>query len=161
MANSSLPAVFSGKHPGTFGAVLGAIACTFAFLLTGCGGDGVRVSGRVTFDGNPIPEGTITFIAPEDASHQGQVQAAIVNGDFVIESSQSLRPGTYQVAVRATRSAGQVPPEPGSTETVERIEQYIPVNFNSRTELSAEIPADVDALLFELKAPPIKRGSRR
>ncbi len=129
-----------------------------AIILTGCGGDGVAVSGRVIFDGEPIPEGTITFISADETTLESPVQANIIDGQFVIES---LQPGNYNVAVRATRSAGQVPPEPGTTERVDRYEQYIPVNYNSRTELTAEIAGDVDNLQFELKSPPITRGRRR
>ncbi|QEG34328.1 carboxypeptidase-like regulatory domain-containing protein [Bythopirellula goksoeyrii] len=126
--------------------------------LVGCGSDGATVSGRIAFDGEPIPEGTITFISAEDSTHESQIQAKIINGEFVVES---LKPGNYNVAVRATRKTGQVPPEPGSTETVDRFEQYIPVNYNSRTELTAEIAGDIDNLNYELQSPPIRRGRRR
>ncbi|TWU26028.1 carboxypeptidase-like regulatory domain-containing protein [Bythopirellula polymerisocia] len=129
-----------------------------SICLVGCGGDGATVSGRIAFDGEPIPEGSITFIYAQDSTLESQVQANIVDGEFVIES---LMPGNYNVAVRAMRKTGQVPPEPGSTEIVDRFEQYIPVNYNSRTELTAEIAGDVDNLNFELQSPPIRRGRRR
>lgn len=141
----------------------------------GCSGDGLAVSGNVAYGGQSIAAGTITFRPVDDptpgnsarakldnsarAKLDNLVQAKIVDGAYSVASHQSLQPGSYRVAVRAKRKAGQVPPEPGSTEIVDRFEQYIPPQYNSRTELTAEIRGDVEGLNFELEAP--KRRSRR
>lgn len=66
------------------GVRLGVVAvCLCVF---GCGGDGIRrhrVSGRITFDGEPVPAGTIYFNPDTSAGNDGPSGfAAIVSGTF-------------------------------------------------------------------------------
>ena len=135
------------------GAVFALVA---AGLATGCS-DGVAVSGQVAFDDQPIAVGTITFLPADDSTTEERVQSPIVDGAFTVASQQGLRPGRYEVAIRATRVAGKAPADEQSGEMVDRYEQYIPPQYNSRTELATVIDAQVNDLQFELKSPPRRR----
>ena len=135
-----------------------AVSSLIAISTIGCGGSGANVSGTVTFDGRPIANGTITFQPTEDSSLQNPIQARINDGSFSIESHQMLLPGKYEVAIRAERVAGQVQSDEGSTEMVDRIEQFIPVIYNSKTMLTAQVDGDVENLQFELQS---QRGRSR
>ncbi len=57
-----------------------------ALCISGCGGDGaghVQVSGKVTFNGSPVPAGQIVFEPDPTAGNAGATGfAEIVNGHF-------------------------------------------------------------------------------
>lgn len=67
-----------------------------ALLMTGCGGgsQGVTVSGTVTYDGKPVPQGSITF-APADGKG-ASVGGEIRNGQFTVTG---VPPGEKIVSV--------------------------------------------------------------
>lgn len=78
-----------------------------AIMLTGCGGgsnlpsgDTGTVRGRVTYQGNPVPEGcTVIFIRDEDGLiGTGKVDAG---GDYLLKMRDGLKivVGTYRVSL--------------------------------------------------------------
>lgn len=113
-------------------------------LTGGCGPSGPTtypVSGTVTFNGEPLPDGYITFV-PEDAS-VGPEGSAIENGEF----SFRAREGKKKVKIEASRFVGPVNPVMGLTPK----EQYIPDRYNVNSELAEEVTADGDnRFTFEL-----------
>ena len=85
--------------------VVGAAMCLAAgILLTGCGGtpEGqklVRVTGKVTYKGQPLAKGRVTFmpLAPGNSS-----SGAVVNGIYKLSTykpDDGAPPGSYKVAV--------------------------------------------------------------
>lgn len=70
-----------------------------AFLATaGCGGSATAVSGKVTYNGEPVEMGTISF---RPADGKGQVYAArITDGSYSIPDAQ---PGSRVVAIRGVK----------------------------------------------------------
>lgn len=69
-------------------------------LCAGCGnGDGrVSVTGEVTFDGQPLEDGNITFGGAQGAAGAGK----IVNGKFSLDESgdeSGVQPGSYDVLI--------------------------------------------------------------
>jgi hypothetical protein len=111
------------------------LAFLFALLLTilGCGaGDGkVPVSGVVTFDGSPMPDGYVTF-TPEGG---GTPEAApIAAGKFEL----AVKPGSHLVEVEASRFVGEKNPIMG----LQPREQYVPARYNSETTLRSEVTPD-------------------
>lgn len=109
----------------------------FAVLLSvmvvavgGCGtGDGkVSVTGTVTFDGNPMPDGYVT-LTPEG----GGTPAAgpIHDGKFIL----SATPGNHRVEIEASRFVGPKNPIMG----LQPREQYVPARYNSETTLREEV----------------------
>jgi hypothetical protein len=101
---------------------------------TGCGPTGPKlypVSGTVSWNGKPLPEGDIIF-AP---ASPGELEDAgkIVAGKFAFQA----RPGAKKVKIMANRSEGPVDPQMGLAPRV----QYIPPQYSSaeKTTLTAEV----------------------
>jgi len=136
-----------------------------ALAATGCGepgGSGVAVSGRVTFDGKPVEEGTVT-LAPVGDPEAAVVSASIKDGAFRTTRADGPRPGKHRVEIRAF-----APPD-GSVSAKARARaaagvntvmfgkdpsafsgpaglaaprvNFVPERYNARSELTAEIPA--------------------
>jgi len=106
--------------------------------ILGCGPSGLDVlpvSGNVTFDGQPIPEGRIQFRALE--GDQRAFSGQINNGQYELEAL----PGKMTVEVTASRIIPGEFDESNPDEKTPIGEMYIPVRYNSETELTAEVPA--------------------
>ena len=125
--------------------LVGAGLVVAAGLLAGCGDSADRryaVSGTVTYKGQPIPNGLISFMPRgSDVSAGG---SAIVDGEYTIPSSTGLPAGEYDVvisvptAVPAKRPGDdEAPGEGGERETGEAL----PARYNLTTELKAEVKA--------------------
>lgn len=124
-------------------------ALTALAALLGCSNpDAGRasVSGKVTFDGEPVKTGQISF----DPQGQGRIGIAqIVDGAYQMPPQQGPTPGKYTVRITADRPSGkpsQTTPEVSGRPTGEAYEQYIPVKFNERSELTVEIGAEPNAV---------------
>ncbi len=71
------------------------------FLVVGCGSDEKlsQVSGTVTYDGKPVPAGTI-FFDPVAGGAKSQGFATIKNGEFdTAQGGRGLGAGKFQVRV--------------------------------------------------------------
>jgi hypothetical protein len=119
------------------------VAALATFLLApGCGAKSeiLAVSGEVTFAGSPITSGEITFL-PADGSIR-LVSAPIVDGRYHVEEQYGALPGRYDVAIRGYREAkSKGPGNPYAADAVPT-EQFLPPQFNDRTELSVEISVE-------------------
>lgn len=124
-------------------------ACFAVCLLffTGCGGGSdapttVKVEGTVTFDGEPLSEGSIVF-DPTDGKG-GSSAGGIQNGTFTFDSQL----GQKKVLISASRDTGK------KDQYDEPItESYIPAKYNSQTTLTADVKADGEnKFSFELKS---------
>ncbi len=69
--------------------------------LTGCGGGtGYQVSGKVTYKGQPVPKGYITFAPDGSKGNKGPGGLAmIVNGDYRTEAGKGVVGGAYQIRI--------------------------------------------------------------
>lgn len=112
--------------------------------LLGCGPSGPKkysVQGKVTFDGEQIPKGNISFV-PLDSS--GCTAATkIVDGNYATEA----RTGKYKVVIQASREYGPVIPSMG--ERARR--HYIPRKFNLDTTLNALVEPEDNTFEFNLE----------
>jgi hypothetical protein len=123
---------------------LGCLAVV-ALAGGGCGGTGPpihQVTGTITFDDTPVPDGDIVFI-PEDAQY-GAEAGKIKEGKYRLRAHD----GKNKVQIRATRPVpGKVGPmgEPA-------IEDYIPAKYNDRTTLFREVGERHTEFNFELKS---------
>jgi hypothetical protein len=109
-------------------------AALAAAVLTGCGTADPRsrsfeVSGTVTYNGRPLPDGDVTLISddPTLAADGGKITA----GRFRFLASA----GRKRVEVRASR---EIPIPPGVVRDP-RYEDYVPAKYNERSELSLEV----------------------
>lgn len=113
-------------------------AALAAALLAGCGTKGeptYRVKGNVSFDSEPVPEGTLIFY-PKDGPGDADV-AKIKDGQY----ETRVKAGEKRVEIMAQRA--MVPEKIGPLGGPE-MEQYIPAEFNRNSELTADIQAAND-----------------
>lgn len=92
------------------GAARLALACVFATLtssiLVGCGASGPAkgsVSGKVTYKGQPVPKGTVTFVAV-DAKGRNATGAINPDGSFTLQTENpgdGAILGDYKVTISA------------------------------------------------------------
>lgn len=118
-----------------------------ATTILGCGTSGLNthpVSGKVTFDGQPISEGRIQFRSM--GSDPRAFSAEIKNGQYQMEALA----GKVRVEITASR------PVPGKFDGAEEGEKtpvgemYIPARYNSQSELTAEVTPGKNELNFDL-----------
>lgn len=107
-------------------------------LAAGCGRS-ASIEGKVTFDGQPVENGTIAF---EPADGQGATIGGGIEGGRYAVSGQSG--GKKVVRIRASRKTGRQietgPPAPPGT-MVDEVESYIPAIYNSQSTLTCEVAA--------------------
>ena len=107
-----------------------------SLVMTACGGPAgpakYEVSGTVTFDGAPVPEGEIIFRAADGGrSDAGQIKA----GQYAFEATE----GKKKVSITASREVPGEFDEQNPGEKVPMIAQYIPAQYNEETTLEAEV----------------------
>lgn len=108
----------------------------FALLVSGCGGGKGDVSGLVTFKGEPLPNGRVTFICQTGTKEV--FSSAVVNGRYTI-AGIPVGPVTITVetfppppaTAPPTNIPGGVPPHikglPGPGESLPAPEKYVAV----------------------------------
>lgn len=100
--------------------IASTLILALALNSVGCGGGRKKASGpsgtvkgKVTYEGNPVTEGTVSFMSQSGASGTGQLGAG---GVFTIQSAEGGLPvGTYAVGIRAPlvedKGDGTSPPQ--------------------------------------------------
>jgi len=88
------------------------------FTMMGCGDGDVRnvhLSGKVTYDGKPVPHGVIVFTPDAKAGNTGpQGTAVIENGEYDTKANgKGVIGGAYDVMITGTATK----PDPNDTET--------------------------------------------
>jgi hypothetical protein len=127
------------------------VALTALFL--GCSATGqAEVRGKVSLDGQPVEDGTISFI-PKTGSQNQAAWAPIKAGEFVVDGSQGLAIGASRVEIRAPRRTGKIlPSSMGGTEPEYEMQEAIPPRYNSASQLTAEVKPGANELNFDLKS---------
>jgi hypothetical protein len=122
------------------------LACLpMAVFFAGCGGsqgpERVVVSGTITYNGKPLPEGTIRFV-PVQTSPVPTSGATIVNGNYKVDGKGAVPVGTHRVQIEAFRKVPLVV-EPGRQASPhwpkEMPQQYLPRKFNADSQLEITI----------------------
>ena len=136
------------------------ITIAVVFAASGCSGGGsTEVSGKVTLQGKPLPEGSIRFV-PTVGTKGRPGSAVVTNGTYTIPLKDGMVPGKYKVEITARRKTGKKVPVPDSP-GVERDEEeeYIPIQFNLNTTLEAELAAGSNTKDFNLEGVPASSPS--
>ena len=133
-------------------AVTGALA-TFP---AGCGRDRgperVLVSGAVTFNGQPVSEGTIRFLPADAKSTTPMAGAMIRDGQYKIDTRGGVPVGTHKIVIEGFRVNPNAanPDAPVAMQAmmrgVPRI-QYLPKRYNTDSELQMTIESGSDAIV--------------
>lgn len=136
------------------------LGLVFAGLI-GCGNGNsveiVNVMGRVTLDDQPLEKGLIQFL-PTDGSgssaaseiRQGKYQANMTIGKKRVEVTSPK--------VIGKQKAYDTPDSP----VMDLLEEQIPVEYNAKSQLNANVSREQKAFDFTLKSksPDDKHGSR-
>jgi hypothetical protein len=112
--------------------------------LGGCGETTHTVSGAVTIDDTPLPDGYIAFV-PEGSGQGGGSE--IKNGAYSLKTL----PGKYRVEITASKMMALPPGQVGMDGAKEEVRQYVPEKYNASTELKADVPAS-GAMDFKLSS---------
>lgn len=122
-------------------------ALALVCLISGCGSDpyGVsQVTGLVTMDGAPLPSATVSFHPVSGRPAKGVTDQDGRYELIYIRDVRGAEPGSYTVRITTFREVapdpvpGRVPPEP------------IPVRYNRRSMLTAEVEAGDNEINFDL-----------
>jgi hypothetical protein len=115
------------------------ICCvSIAWAMSGCGEPpvGSVVKGTVTFNGQPLDQGSIEFSpAAGQKTYSG---GAIKDGQYSLPADQGLEPGLYDVRISSTEGKSPATTEmPGEVAVPPK--QRIPEEFNAKTTLKVEV----------------------
>ena len=137
-------------------------------LLAGCGGPSrpatVPVSGRVTYQGKPVPLGQIVFYPEKGRPAMGSIGP---NGSYRLTTfvaGDSAIPGRYRVTIQATRTIGGGTRPKGLEEELHGVgrssaktvtEWLVPETYarQEATPLKAEVKPGSNTINFDLPAP--------
>ena len=128
------------------GRLLAIAGCLVLVSFAGCANDGkATVDGTITFDGKPIPVGSIVFTKTEG----GLVAEGAVIREGVFRVALPL--GTYKVQVNARKVVGKTKAVGvGDPVEVEMTAEMIPDRYNAKTELSVDVKSGTRDLKLEL-----------
>ena len=130
--------------------------CLTGVLLAGCkqrnysGPHRFALSGKVTFEGQPIDFGSISFL-PSGEGTQRVSGGLIENGAYVVPEEQGANAGKHRVEIRWRKMTGKKKRDPDSGEMYDERVEGLPPRFHSDSELTAEI-APKQTFDFDLKA---------
>jgi hypothetical protein len=132
---------------------------TLSAMAVGCGGsktydgpDRVAISGKVTFDEEPVDAGMISFI-PESREKHRPASAVITKGEYTIPEAQGPNEGAYKVEIRWSRPTGeQILDTQDTGEMIDVTKEVIPAKFNTQSELSEEITKQTNTFNYDLKS---------
>ena len=117
-----------------------------AAMLCGCSKPGIEravVTGTVTFDGQPVTQGTIRF-TPVGQTETPPWGAEIIDGRYSCHGRGGVPVGTHKVEIEGYSDASPPAPleplGPGITRDERRRgRQFLPAKYNSETELRITI----------------------
>lgn len=132
---------------------LGTIACASLVLAAstaGCGSDGPErgiVTGKVTLDGEPLPDADIVF-QPEDGSPSLGVTDERGRYDLMYtRDKRGAMLGEHVVQITTPTSATDAQ---GNSV---RVPQKVPPEYNARSQLTREVKPGRNKFDFNLKKP--------
>ncbi|QDU88545.1 hypothetical protein Pla175_19230 [Pirellulimonas nuda] len=107
------------------------------------------VTGEVTWGGSPLLDGYVTFRPAGAGRGSG---SAIKDGRFSIASARGLDAGEYRVVITSQAPTGRQIPNPEVPgEKISETKQAIPIKYNDRTELTAQVePGGQNHFIFAL-----------
>lgn len=126
-------------------------------LVVGCGRDGperVIVAGKVTYKGQPIKLGQISFF-PTGQTMAPMSGSPIIDGRYLVDAKGGVVVGAYKVEVRAYHVSTAGASDPllvAAARTEVPGQQLLPAKFNAESTLTIEVPSGSDPITrdFEL-----------
>jgi hypothetical protein len=126
-------------------------------LCLGCGkGDGLNrasVEGKVSLDGAPVEQGSITFV-PASGTKGPTAGGMVEKGRYSISAAKGPVVGQYSVEIHAPRKSGkkvQAPMAPAGTMTDATVDAA-PAQYNSKSTLKKEVKAGRNEIDFDMNS---------
>ncbi|WP_145178801.1 hypothetical protein [Gimesia aquarii] len=124
--------------------VVFSMLLTLSAYLVGCSASSVDdaperaiTSGIVSFSGNPITQGQISFIPKQGPTAMGPIK----DGNYRIDSKGGVPVGKCQVKILAYEETGKEYTVGAGGKKAKETKQIIPNKYNKRSTLHAEINA--------------------
>lgn len=127
-----------------------------SLLGAGCGKGLTTATGSVTFDDEPVQQGTIQFESPNGKAPTAGGQ--IESGQYTVTGALEMLTGEKIVRIQAYRETGRKipagsPAPPGTM--VDEIAPFIPAIYNNQSQLTVELAAGVvNQHDFDLSSKP-------
>ena len=134
-------------------ALLLAALVAAASVLDGCGPSEKigEVEGRVTFNGQPVKEGTVVFAGPDGSSGETPLDQ---DGRYALTPPENrLRPGEYVVTITPLLQYDNPDPRKTSPEKVEKRAPNIPEKYRrvGSTPFRVTVKEGKNELNFDMK----------
>jgi hypothetical protein len=118
--------------------------------VVGCGSSNqVSVQGRVTFEGQPVGPGSIVFLPDAEGA---KVAAAIEDGKYQIGPERGAAPGSFRVEISWSKKTGRQIPSADPGMMMDEMQEAIPPQYNTQTNLRRELKAGENVLDFDLRS---------
>jgi hypothetical protein len=124
-------------------------------LLAGCGSSKYSgekrfpLAGEVTFNGEPVDLGSITFIPEGKGRPSGGV---IENGKYEVPEEKGANAGKHRVEIHWLKRTGRKLKDPESGEMYDERKEALPDKLHANSELSVEVPLPSNRHDFQLKS---------
>jgi hypothetical protein len=125
-------------------------------VLTACGRQeysGAKrypLAGKVTFDGQPIDWGSISFLPM--SGDQRVSGGLITDGTYSVTEAQGANAGKHRVEIRWNKRTGRKVRDPDSGEMYDERKEYLPPRFHANSELTADVSGKQTKLDFDLQS---------
>ena len=107
-------------------------------LVLGCGGEPRGdVEGTVTYDGQPVETGMVSFECADATRAPRNIP--VRNGSYEASGPSALAPGTYRVGISAGDPAAMDRGAPGDQHTRVEYVPLLPPSWNTQSELSVDV----------------------
>jgi hypothetical protein len=98
------------------------------------------ISGKVTVDGQPLDEGTISFVSADGKGPPAG--GKIENGEYSIPRRDGPVPGDHRVYIFSPKPTGQKVKDNSEPNVLRDVRaETLPSRYNAKTELKADIKA--------------------
>jgi hypothetical protein len=131
-------------------------ACIVLVICAGCGQRDYKgpqrfpLSGEVTYDGEPIDFGSISFLP---AGGEQRVSGGLIeNGKYSVPEAQGANAGKHRVEIHWLKRTGKQKRDPDSGEMFDDRKEALPPRFHVDSELTAEVSAKQTTFTFDLKS---------
>ena len=123
------------------------VVMVFGMGLAGCSGPTQQeITGTVTLDDRPVPDGHIRF-DPTDGK-TSSAEAFLKDGKYTAK----VTAGNYKVEIYSPRSKGKATRIAGPGADAEEVEETIPEKYNVNTQLKVDVTKDKKVYDFPLRS---------
>jgi hypothetical protein len=123
--------------------------------VCGCGGreytgpQRFPLGGKVTYDGEPIDFGSISFLPVAGDRPSGGL---IENGTYSVPEPKGPHAGKHRVEIRWRKMTNRKVRDPDSGEMYDERKEALPKRYHEESELTGEVSAKQTKFDFELKS---------